>query len=449
MGVIERLGLPPLGMNDRFREAAEVQIGRIGIESRQAHLGRARIFAQEDFIPVDAEVCHDAHLARCGEKLAGQIHDDRFGFPRGDAHVLNHCPPLAGGILDLKIRQHKPALFFLRCGKEGAPIGPIDPAIQDQRRPVIARRRAEIEIETMHLRHSREIALESFGIDVIAAQQRFGDVPAGVIVRAHRRNPPLDAEQPELRKRRRFELIVGEDAGRRRVIDRDQFDPIEVGHLTQFFRDANLIAPIFKGERLARNLYVLVVIDRKIFSVARAGAQRRHSKHVRDEFKSLAIPGEDHRAGAGQSLCLLDGDGLVGFLPGFVLDQPVGPGNAHRVGFRVVPERETQRSAFVDFLVITRAGFDLHYGAGRKFHVPDADKFHFEPVPRGGGLGGSGDGVKRAVLIVAQHDELRKRGPRRIEGDHVHKPVVIEILRREGRRSGLHIFHRDSFEDSV
>src|ERR1035438_7175033 len=45
--------------------------------------------------------------------------------------------------------------------------------------------------------------------------------------------------------------------------------------------------------------------------VARGCAQRRHSKHIRDEAELTAIPGEDHGAGAGEALRFLILDGFV------------------------------------------------------------------------------------------------------------------------------------------
>jgi len=67
------------------------------------------------------------------------------------------------------------------------------------------------------------------------------------------------------------------------------------------------IAPVVGRECRARNLDVLVVIYRKILPVARTRAQRRHTQHVGDELKSLAVPREDHRARAGKPVRFRNG----------------------------------------------------------------------------------------------------------------------------------------------
>jgi len=54
---------------------------------------------------------------------------------------------------------------------------------------------------------------------------------------------------------------------------------------------------IHRRERLSRNLHILVVIHRKVISVAGTRPQRRDAQNVDDELKLAAVPGENHGAG--------------------------------------------------------------------------------------------------------------------------------------------------------
>ena len=65
-------------------------------------------------------------------------------------------------------------------------------------------------------------------------------------------------------------------------------------------------APSRGFERLAGDRHVLVVVHREVLAVAGTRAQRRHAQHVGDELEALAVPGEDHGAGAGEARRFLD-----------------------------------------------------------------------------------------------------------------------------------------------
>ena len=95
------------------------------------------------------------------------------------------------------------------------------------------------------------------------------------------------AEEPELGKRRRLELLVGDD------VDAPPDDPramqlnlIEVGNLAQFLGDADFVCAVARLQRLAGNRDVLVVIHGEVLAVARTGAQRRDAQHVGDELEA-------------------------------------------------------------------------------------------------------------------------------------------------------------------
>ena len=100
-------------------------------------------------------------------------------------------------------------------------------------------------------------------------------------------------------------------------------------------------APSVSGQGVARNLHVLVVIDREVRAVARARAERRDAEHVGDELIPAAVPREDHRARSGQPLRLLDTPPRwpTGCFS-FVLNQPVRPGDPDRVDLGRVAEAE-------------------------------------------------------------------------------------------------------------
>src|ERR1035438_10402518 len=298
------------------------------------------------------------------------------------------------------MRQHQ-ILLRLRGGHEGAAVGPIHPAVEDQDGAVRRRGIAEIQIEVVQLGDIQVIAAEAIRIGAVAMQQARQHVAALVVARAHGVNAPLHAEQAELGEGRRFELVVGEDLDRGRMVDRDELHLVEIGNLAQLFGDADFIAPIHGLQRLAGNLHVFVVIDGEVTAIARGCAQRRHSKHIRDEAELTAIPGEDYGAGAGEALRFLILDGFVDGLLRLVLDQAVGPGDAHGVGDFVGIHAEQKRDAAVDALLITGAGLDLDLRAGRQLHILDAIEARQQPVVMG--LGGVLQQVQGAIARDQRH----------------------------------------------
>ena len=109
----------------KWRSAAS---GRAGSARRAS--GGAGGLAEEDFVPVDAEVGHDAELAAVGEPV--QRDSDGLGLAGGHAHVGVDGDPSAGGVLHLEVGQRQAAGALLRGGAEGAAVGPVDPAVEEK-----------------------------------------------------------------------------------------------------------------------------------------------------------------------------------------------------------------------------------------------------------------------------------------------------------------------------
>ena len=205
-------------------------------------------------------------------------------------------------------------------------------------------------------------APEAVRVRRVAPQQARQNVLTLLISRCFGNNAPPDPKQPEFGKRGAFELVVGKNFSIRRVVHCDQADLVEERNLSQFFRDADFILTIHRNQSPPRNLDVLVVIHGEILSVTGAGAERGHAEHVRDELEPAAVPGEDHRAGAGESLGFTDGQELAGGLADFVLDEAIRPGDPHGLDLRLRREAECERRAGIELLLIERSRPDFHFG---------------------------------------------------------------------------------------
>ena len=112
-------------------------------------------------------------------------------------------------------------------------------------------RSPEIQIERVQFRHARLRAPKLIGIMLVFGDEVRQDVAAAVVVRCLGIDPLLDAEQAELGVGRSFELFVGEDFGARGMIDGVQLDLIQIGHLAQFFGDADFVAAVLLAESAA------------------------------------------------------------------------------------------------------------------------------------------------------------------------------------------------------
>ena len=185
-------------------------------------------------------------------------------------------------------------------------------------------------------------------------------------------------------------------------------------------------SPVDRHQRFARHLHVFVVVDGEVGAVAGAGAERRHAQDVGDEVEALAVPGEDHRAGAGEARRFLDGAALAGAHGGLVLDQAVRPGDAHGVGGVAAAEAEVQRHAGVTALLVAAAGLHLDLRSRRQQQVLDPAQTEAQPLAGARGLvGEQADGaageerqVDAAVGVEVGGDEIvdSRRGAARSRG---------------------------------
>jgi hypothetical protein len=158
------------------------------------------------------------------------------------------------------------------------------------------------------------------------------------------------------------------------------------GHFAQLFGDAKVVAAIARHQRGGWNLHVLVMIHGKIAAIARARAERRHGEHVGEEFEAAPVPGENHRARAGQTRRFFIGYALPGGHGSHVLDHAVRPGDADGIGLPAIGEAEVQRHSLIDLFLIKRAGLHFDFGARRQLEILHAFERNLYPVMRSGGL---------------------------------------------------------------
>src|ERR1039457_542498 len=232
----------------------------------------------------------------------------------------------------------------------------------------------------MQLRHAGMVALEGIRIHLVAPANGREHIVALTVDRRHRVDPAVHSEQAELRERRRLKLLIGYDIDRRRMIQRDQLDLVDVGDLAQFLRDADFVLPVAGLQPLGGDGDVLVVIHREILPIARTGAQWGYAQHVGDELETLAVPGEDHGARPGESRRLFDNAHAVDGELGFVLDQTVRPSDAYGVYLSTRTQAETYGRASINSLLIEGAGFDLDLGIQRQFGILHSGQPDFDPV---------------------------------------------------------------------
>ncbi len=151
------------------------------------------------------------------------------------------------------------------------------------------------------------------------------------------------------------------------------------------------------------------MIHREIGAFAIARAEGSHAEHVGDELDGTPVPGPDHGAGTGEPLRFLIRVAASGGLADFILDEAVGPGDAHYVhsgGAGI----EQQRHSGVGLFAVERAGFDLDFGILRQLEALNALQAHAEPVRRG----------RAAVQAEMQLAIGRDAGA-------IHAAIVIEI----------------------
>src|SRR5262245_7123381 len=109
------------------------------------------------------------------------------------------------------------------------------------------------------------------------------------------------------------------------MVDRDQLHLIEVGHLAQLFRDADVVMPVALAQHAAGHPDILFVIGREVLALARTRAERSDTEYVGEESELMPVPRVDHRAGSGEPRLFLVLDDLAGDLLRFVLNETVRP----------------------------------------------------------------------------------------------------------------------------
>ena len=117
---------------------------------------------------------------------------------------------------------------------------------------------------------------------------------------------------------------------------------------------------------------------------------------------------------------------MIAGLLDLVLDEAVGPGDAHHVDAGVGAEIEEQRNAGVDLLLVELAGFDFDLGILRQLQALYALELNTDPMRRGmkvfdleriGRRATVGlDGVAAAELIAIQHGRVIAIEDREVEG---------------------------------
>ena len=149
------------------------------------------------------------------------------------------------------------------------------------------------------------------------------------------------------------------------------------------------------------------MVHREVRALAIARAQGSYAQHIGNELHCAAIPGPDHGTRAREPLRLPIGIAAPRRLPGFVLDQPVGPGDAHHVHRSRRARVEQQRHTGINGLAVQRPGLDFHLRVLRQLEILDAFEPHADPVRR------SAAAVERQVnLAVGRNAGAIHRGRR-------------------------------------
>ncbi len=146
---------------------------------------------------------------------------------------------------------------------------PFDPGALDYRRKQVDGKGLGDPVGVQ--KHARPVASSK---DTSGAEFAANPDRAEVVARGGRVDAPFDAEQPKLRERRRFELVVGEDFHPCGMVDRHQAHLVEVGDLTQFLGDADLVVAVTQLQRFTRHEHILIMIGGEVRSIAGTRAER-------------------------------------------------------------------------------------------------------------------------------------------------------------------------------
>ena len=166
------------------------------------------------------------------------------------------------------------------------------------------------------------------------------------------------------------------------------------------------------------------MIDREVVAIARTGAERSDAENVGNELILVAVPGEDHGAGAGEALRFRNGERFQ-FLMRLILNEAVGPGDADGIGIGMAVDREGERDAEVNLLFVIGAGFHFDGCAGGRFEIFDALQADGQPA-----LGGRS--------VESQNDIAIGR-----EAGDIFALIAIEIgARAKARRLGFFVANK-------
>src|SRR5271165_6067657 len=164
------------------------------------------------------------------------------------------------------------------------------------------------------------------------------------------------------------------------MIDSDQFELIDVGNFAQLFCETHIEYTVTRLEACAGDVDVFIVIDREVCAVAGGSAERSDAEHVGDQAKFSSVPSENHGARTGEAGSFLDDVYAIDGAIELILDQAVGPGDAHGLDGRLSAEAKDQGDADVSLLGVTSAGLHLHFGAEGGLQILYADEGDFDPV---------------------------------------------------------------------
>ena len=252
----------------------------------------------------------------------------------------------------------------------------------------------------------------------IPMAQRVHHVAPAAVPRAGRQPRAARGNRPIGRVwRHRREVLVRVDVGAVGVIDREELHLIEVDHFFHRLGEPERQPAVFLAHLPALDLHELVDVG----DVARAGgdpvADDRRADGVGDELVALAVPGEEHRAGAAATIDLRDRVPRVRFQLHFVLDDAGRPQQAHDIGLRRLADAGKDLRRALCRVAGRRDGLELlPHRAGLHFDLrADAAPVVVQAEQR------DADGVVGVAAVVAEDD-------RRLPGDRQQQVAVVVAI---------------------
>ena len=197
------------------------------------------------------------------------------------------------------------------------------------------------------------------------------------------------------------------------MIDGDELNSIEIRDLAELLGNADFVIAVARDHGLAGDLHVFVMIHGEIMAVTRTGAEGSYAKHVGQEMNpapvQVKIMGQEP-----ERRCASLSVRLFGGLMNFVLDEPVGPGDANGLGFGGITHAEDDGLTEVSALLVMAAGFDFDLRGVGELDILNALKCGAKIFVAG--FGGVAEEEERAVAL---------------DGGQVVAAIGIEIERSE------------------